>query len=240
MTFTMICTVCTAEYEVIRRRSNYCPDCRKDIKRLKARRRYVRKSRRSREKPIARKSREAKYDIDDIELLDGEIFKLINGTTKYYISNKGRVFSAKSGFINKKKGCDRDGYIQFTVYSAGRMHLYKLHKALAEHFIENPKPDEYICVDHINRDKRDNRLENLRWCSYSINNNNKDCVINRRGCVYRQSRGGKRPWLAIYYSSDLSTNKKFYKSFATEEEAESFLDEHAIISTLLRELPCEY
>lgn len=42
---------------------------------------------------------------------------------------------------------------------------------MAKAFI--PNPDNLLCVDHKNNNKIDNRIENLRWVSYSENNRNK-------------------------------------------------------------------
>ena len=50
-------------------------------------------------------------------------------------------------------------------------HTYRYHRVLAKHFI--PNPDELPEVDHIDRDKANNTLENLRWVTRSQNNSNR-------------------------------------------------------------------
>jgi hypothetical protein len=45
------------------------------------------------------------------------------------------------------------------------------HRLIALQFI--PNPDDLKEVDHINRIRTDNRIENLRWVSHSENNKNK-------------------------------------------------------------------
>ena len=47
---------------------------------------------------------------------------------------------------------------------------HSLHRLLAIHYIENP--DNLPCVDHIDRDRTNNKLNNLRWVTHSENNQN--------------------------------------------------------------------
>ena len=55
---------------------------------------------------------------------------------------------------------------------------YLKHRIIAQQFI--PNPDNLPCIDHINRIKTDNRIENLKWCSYSENNKNKSSNHDRQ------------------------------------------------------------
>lgn len=51
---------------------------------------------------------------------------------------------------------------------------YRVHRLLAETFIENP--NGYKEVDHINRNRTDNRLQNLRWANRKMQADNKKSV----------------------------------------------------------------
>lgn len=68
-------------------------------------------------------------------------------------------------------------------------------------------------IDHINGDKHDHRIENLRVVSNAENTQN---VLRRTGGVTRESRVRARPWRARIMVSGRSISLGY---FATEHEA---------------------
>jgi len=80
----------------------------------------------------------------------------------YYISSLGRVFSLKTLDHLKPR---RIGKGYRAVYINKRKNGHKknlyIHRLVALAFIDNP--EQKPMVDHINGNKADNRLENLRW-----------------------------------------------------------------------------
>lgn len=108
-----------------------------------------------------------KYVTPIVEILV-EIFRLHPSGLK--VSNFGRVLVPKSG-VHKEHITygheDKDGYLR--VKYQGKVYL--VHRLVAECFIPNPenKPE----IDHINRNKQDNRVENLRWATRSDNSKNR-------------------------------------------------------------------
>lgn len=52
---------------------------------------------------------------------------------------------------------------------------YAVHRLIAETFLGSP-PEGKPCVDHIDRCKSNNCVDNLRWASYKENNDNRQCI----------------------------------------------------------------
>jgi hypothetical protein len=98
-----------------------------------------------------------------------EIWKDI-GIQKYAISNIGNIKGA-DGIRLLKPYYNRKGYINIDLYNNGIRKHKKIHQLVLEAFV-GPRPNGFD-IDHINRIRDDNRLENLRYCSKSENNLNR-------------------------------------------------------------------
>jgi hypothetical protein len=77
----------------------------------------------------------------------------------------GKSFFRKGRNITIRK--NNFGYYETRLYKSGKKKSAFMHRIIAEAFI--PNPHDYPQVDHINGDKRDNRICNLRWVSRSQN-----------------------------------------------------------------------
>ena len=93
----------------------------------------------------------------------------------YEVSSAGEV--RRDGKVRKGRLSGR-GYISIVLCMNGIETQQYIHRLVALAFI--PNPDNKEMVDHFNRIKTDNRVENLRWASRSENNLN----IARREHVY--------------------------------------------------------
>lgn len=94
----------------------------------------------------------------------------------YYARDDGTIYSAKSNKILSPQ-LDKNGYEKVQMMSDdGKRHRYSVHRLILENF--NPVEGmENLQVNHIDGDKRNNKLNNLEWVtcqeniSHAINNN---------------------------------------------------------------------
>jgi hypothetical protein len=108
-----------------------------------------------------------------------EIWKDIIGYEGLYqVSNLGRVKSLARTIYRGhnrplplkerilKQGC-KDGYRQVNLANYGKIKTIRVHRLVAEAFIENTENKPFI--NHINGVRNNNKLNNLEWCTQSEN-----------------------------------------------------------------------
>ena len=93
---------------------------------------------------------------------------------KYQVSNLGRVKSLKDSKENYREkilsnSTDTRGYSNVNLYKNGKRKLFKVHRLVAEAFIDNS--NSYPLVNHKDENKQNNRVENLEWCTHEYNIN---------------------------------------------------------------------
>lgn len=86
--------------------------------------------------------------------------------SKYKITNDGRIYSEYLGDY-LKTFFSKGGYVRVKLNYGDRSKKFMMHRLVAMAFI--PNPDNKPHVDHINRNRADNRVENLQWCTPTEN-----------------------------------------------------------------------
>lgn len=167
------------------------------------------------------------YNNPSIEKLEGEEWRTIVDYPNYEVSNLGRVRKKayvhyhKDGriFHNKsriKKQVVKDGYLEVNLFNENTLgsskgRLEKTHRLIAIAFIPNPENKPFI--DHINTVRHDNRIENLRWCTASENQNNPLTVEKTKELSRKRWLDPKQVEHARMMSKKLFSSKEFVERF---------------------------
>jgi NUMOD4 motif/HNH endonuclease len=119
----------------------------------------------------------------------------IDGFDNYQVSTNGRIRNKVNNKI-LKPNTDSGGYSQVGLYKNGIRYTVLLHKIVATSFITNDQGFKEI--DHKNRNKLDNSVQNLRWCSRSDNMINTEHRNSEMfGIRYRKERNTWRVIIPI-------------------------------------------
>ena len=131
-----------------------------------------------------------------------EEFRWVKGLEGFYqISNKGEVYSFPrhdnlmrvQGGKLMKTAILPNGYEVAYLSKSGKRYAKYVHKMVAEAFIPNPqnKPE----IDHIDTNKLNNNVENLRWCTRKENISNPLSFSAMKIAVTKNaSRGARSPF----------------------------------------------
>ena len=166
-----------------------------------------------------------------------EIFRDIkNYEGCYQVSNLGRVKSLKRKWVINERILRPDitlkGYLIVNLCKKGKCKTYRVNRLVALTFIKNP--NNYPEVDHKNRIKCNNEIDNLRWVNGSMNQRNSDRCENatsKYNGVYWKKKD--RKWNTVCRVKDKIIH---IGSFADEIEASKAFDDFCIENNLDREL----
>ena len=99
----------------------------------------------------------------------------MDGDANYEVSSFGGVRNATTERILKHAN-DGGGYPHVVLNKDGKKRTRNTHQLVAEAFIENP--EDKRCIDHIDSNKKNNCVENLRRATHSQNGMNQKIRTN--------------------------------------------------------------
>lgn len=111
---------------------------------------------------------------------------------------------------NRSWYVDKDGYLTSSYYYRGSLRIVRFHRIVA-----HPKPGQR--VDHRNKNRADNRKQNLRCCNFSENNRNRGLYsTNTSGVAGVSFDKQRKRWVA---SISYNGKRKFIGRFYNKEDA---------------------
>ena len=146
---------------------------------------------------------------------------VISDFPDYSIYKDGRVYSNRFNKYLKPAlmGLKGNQYLCYTLFRNKKQYSKALHRLLATAFV--PNPNNYPIVDHIDNNRLNNNLTNLRWITYSGNS------LNR--LVSKTKKSGLP--LGVFYTGNkyvaqitIDSKNKHLGYFNTVEEAKHAYD----------------
>ena len=123
----------------------------------------------------------------------------------------GKIYNERVGRCHKLNA-DKDGYMCTKAFNAEGIRKYiSAHRLIAMAWL--PNPDNLSQVDHIDHDRTNNNLENLRWVSKSTNQRNQSLssanTSGFQGVQYAPNRPKK--WRAYWCNEEGREVSKGFK-----------------------------
>lgn len=110
-------------------------------------------------------------------LVEMEIWNPVCGfETLYQVSNEGRVMSLKCGRIKIMKTPCSNGYPNVCLMKDKTKHICRVHRLVAEAFLQ--PVENKLEIDHIDRNRSNNHITNLRYADRSDQSINRNTYSN--------------------------------------------------------------
>ena len=174
------------------------------------------------------KNKKCCCDCNDDDDDDEELFKPIDGYNNYIVSNFGNIKNSKSNRILKFKNHPK-GYKMINLYKNGKFKSFLIHRLVGMAFLENP--DNKPMIDHIDENKINNNVKNLRWATNQENQCNQSKYKNNtsgfKGVTFHNNKfrariniNGKKKHLGLFETAEEAS--KAYEAKAKEIHAEFY------------------
>jgi len=128
-----------------------------------------------------------------------EEWKPISGYPNYEVSNLGNVRNVSTSRI-LKPGQNTFGYLHVVLCANNIRKTFRVHRLVATEFIDNP--DNKTEVDHMDHNKQNNCINNLRWVSRSENMMNmskqqKPCSSFFKGVSWDRQKNKRQAYIHV-------------------------------------------
>ena len=143
-------------------------------------------------------------------------WKTVKGCDNYEVSNMGQIRNSKGKIMSLSN--NGRGYLRCGLRQNNEYQCMYIHRAVAQAFLTATSEDQNE-VDHIDKDKSNNCVSNLRWATRSQNNSNisesrhKNKACKYKGVTFMNNK--------LMFRARVVKDKKeyFIGSFKTEVEA---------------------
>ncbi len=151
----------------------------------------------------------------------------------YQVSKKGEVWSNRSAKW-LKANVTRKGYVQVYLCNMGKGKNHRIHRLVASAWIPNPEAKPFI--NHKNLDKRDNRVENLEWCTNIENSHHYMRSINKDFTppVWRPKKPDTQ--IGVYNSNCKMTVEEITAIRSSNESTQKLADKYGLTQSYVSKI----
>lgn len=157
-----------------------------------------------------------------------EVWKPVKGFENLYeVSNFGEIKALEKHIVCgkchrswtehlMKTAEDHKGYLRTSLSKDGKSKTVKVHRIVAEAFLQNP--DNLPQVNHIDGNKKNNAVDNLEWCSQSDNLKHA-CRMKLKLCGGENNSASKLTYEEVcWIRNNFDSNNNLFDSAALAEK----------------------